>query len=109
MEAEDNVMNDELLFFKFDFTPSSFFLTTMMNIPYYANQKETEATRLHSTDPIYLRFHSTMVRQLHQRSFLEMILSSKRIVFTVFCHYLHIKAKNGRCRIGKFVTRHLSN
>ncbi|CAO3588671.1 unnamed protein product [Absidia cylindrospora] len=66
----------DLTFFKFDFD-GSFFSDGMIRHPYYADREATDYTRYQSTNPIYIRFHYTMVRQLKQQTFLDMMLSSK--------------------------------
>ncbi|CAO3588668.1 unnamed protein product [Absidia cylindrospora] len=66
----------DLRFFKFDFDGSSF-SDVMINKRYYSNQEASGRTRLQSTNPVYIRFHYTMVRQLKQQTFLDMMLLSK--------------------------------
>ncbi|ORY99634.1 hypothetical protein BCR42DRAFT_430127 [Absidia repens] len=71
--------NAEVTFFKFDFhdDASSCFDDMIMNTPYYANQEEAIMTRAKTSNPIYIRFHYTMIRQLRQQTFLDMMLNSK--------------------------------
>ncbi|CAO3588627.1 unnamed protein product [Absidia cylindrospora] len=64
-------------FFTFDFDDTSSFVKDMLKRPYYENQHEAMMTRLETTNPIYIRFHYTMIQQLGQQTFLEMILCSK--------------------------------
>ncbi|ORZ02118.1 hypothetical protein BCR42DRAFT_497159 [Absidia repens] len=71
-----SVMDDEFRFFKFDFEDASF-ADAMLKTTYYVNRKESRETKMFSTNPIYIRFHYTMIRHLKQQTFLEMILGSK--------------------------------
>ncbi|ORY99635.1 hypothetical protein BCR42DRAFT_213772 [Absidia repens] len=68
--------NKEFTFFKFDFHDTSF-SDAIINARYYANQEKTISTNSRTTNPVYIRFHHTMIHQLSQQTFLEMILSSK--------------------------------
>ncbi|ORZ04117.1 hypothetical protein BCR42DRAFT_497124 [Absidia repens] len=67
---------EKLSFFKFDFNDSSF-SDFMMDVDYYKDQSEVKFTRSRTTNPVYIQFHSTMIRQLRQQTFLEMMLRSK--------------------------------
>ncbi|CAO3588638.1 unnamed protein product [Absidia cylindrospora] len=58
-------------FFNFDFDAK------LMDAPYYADEDASRLTRSESTNPIYIRFHYTMTRQLSQQTFLQMMLGSK--------------------------------
>ncbi|ORZ06434.1 hypothetical protein BCR42DRAFT_456411 [Absidia repens] len=66
---------EDFTFFKFDFHDSPF-SDKMINAPYY-NESNATNTRAASTNPVYIQFHYTMIRQLRQQTFLDMILSSK--------------------------------
>ncbi|CAO3588697.1 unnamed protein product [Absidia cylindrospora] len=72
----DGIEMDEFTFFKFDFDDASF-SDVIMNTRYYSTSAHTSHTRSTSTNPIYIRFHYTMIQQLSQQLFLEMILASK--------------------------------
>ncbi|ORZ06412.1 hypothetical protein BCR42DRAFT_397718 [Absidia repens] len=69
------VMDDAFSFFKFDFDDPSF--ASILNSDIYLTESNTYITRKSSSNPVYIQFHYTMIRQLKQQSFLEMMLSSK--------------------------------
>ncbi|ORZ11606.1 hypothetical protein BCR42DRAFT_494098 [Absidia repens] len=59
----------EISFFKFDFNHPSFSTIKTAKV----NDRGQWAT----SDPVYLKFHQTMINQLNDQTFLEMILNSK--------------------------------
>ncbi|CAO3588628.1 unnamed protein product [Absidia cylindrospora] len=67
--------NAQVTFFKFDFDHDD--ASEMIKTGYYANPKETSITRSDTTNPVYIQFHYTMIRQLAQQTFLDRMLSSK--------------------------------
>ncbi|CAO3601412.1 unnamed protein product [Absidia cylindrospora] len=62
-------------FFKFDFDNPLFSSTLSTNL--YSMELNIDFTRMYSSNPVFTRFHCTMIRQLKQKSFLEMMLASK--------------------------------
>ncbi|ORY99641.1 hypothetical protein BCR42DRAFT_457481 [Absidia repens] len=77
---DDNIvfrcLNEEFTFFKFDLDDDTFPDLTMMQY-YKENQHQSRIDRLRSTNPVYKRFHYTLIRHLNQQTFLEMLLRSK--------------------------------
>ncbi|ORZ06435.1 hypothetical protein BCR42DRAFT_427141 [Absidia repens] len=71
-----NDMDEKFTFFKFDFDDSSF-SNDILYTTYYSNQEKTITSNSETSNPVYIRFHYTMIHQLSQRTFLEMILGSK--------------------------------
>ncbi|ORY97071.1 hypothetical protein BCR42DRAFT_444754 [Absidia repens] len=69
------MVKEELIFFKFDFEDSSF-SRPILYTDYY-DHATLGLLRSSTTKPVYIRFHCTMIRQLAQQTFLEMILLSK--------------------------------
>ncbi|ORZ06470.1 hypothetical protein BCR42DRAFT_427188 [Absidia repens] len=61
-------------FFKFDFDDLSH---STNNDSLFATTTDTAKTRTFSSNPVYLKLHYTMTRQLNQQTFLDMILKSK--------------------------------
>ncbi|CAO3593799.1 unnamed protein product [Absidia cylindrospora] len=78
-------------FFKFDFDNPSF-STAILNTTMYANATVSLRTREHTSNPVYIQFHYMMIKQLSTQTFLQMMLTSKRIGFTVSYHCQSIKA-----------------
>ncbi|ORZ02114.1 hypothetical protein BCR42DRAFT_429677 [Absidia repens] len=72
---DDDVKKVPFTFFKFDFVDDPYFSKLAAMI--YANQAKVMRTRSTTTNPVYMRFHYTMTRQLNQQTFLEIILGSK--------------------------------
>ncbi|ORY97069.1 hypothetical protein BCR42DRAFT_430490 [Absidia repens] len=66
----------EFIFFQFNFEDPSF-ITRIVNTNYYRNENESQFMRSRTSNPVYIRFHNTMICQLAQQTFLEMILVSK--------------------------------
>ncbi|CAO3588674.1 unnamed protein product [Absidia cylindrospora] len=64
------------VFFKFDFEDASF-SNMILKHPYYSDEDQSHYTRSNTSNPVYIRFHYTMIRQLAQQTFLEMMLGSK--------------------------------
>ncbi|ORZ07413.1 hypothetical protein BCR42DRAFT_426220 [Absidia repens] len=65
-------------FFKFDFNDPVFSSSTMLsNTAFLSNTDVPPDARPNSSNPVYLKFHHTLISQLNQRSFLEMMLISK--------------------------------
>ncbi|ORZ07439.1 hypothetical protein BCR42DRAFT_426254 [Absidia repens] len=63
------------LFFKFDFDgPSAVILNTKDDL--FSTPDVTAETRSSSSNPVYLKLHHTLMRQLNRQTFLEMILKS---------------------------------
>ncbi|ORZ07409.1 hypothetical protein BCR42DRAFT_153167 [Absidia repens] len=62
-------------FFKFDFNDTSFSDTQKLDL--LANPEVAPNMRWYTSNPVYLKFHYILVRQLKQQSFLEKILRSK--------------------------------
>ncbi|CAO3588633.1 unnamed protein product [Absidia cylindrospora] len=69
-------LNNEFTFFKFGFDDHSYPDEAMLAF-YNQTQHESRIDRLHSSNPVYDRFHYTLIRHLHQQTFVEMILKSK--------------------------------
>ncbi|ORZ06409.1 hypothetical protein BCR42DRAFT_456391 [Absidia repens] len=67
--------NKRFMFFRFDFTDPSF--SAILNTNFFATSQYTYNTRLFSSNPVYLKFYYTLIRQLNEQTFLEMILKSK--------------------------------
>ncbi|CAO3601421.1 unnamed protein product [Absidia cylindrospora] len=66
-EMHNTFMDKPFMLFDFDF-----------NDPFHAEmQTTTRSWKTATSDPVYLTFHQTMLRQLKDQTFLEMILKSK--------------------------------
>ncbi|CAO3588650.1 unnamed protein product [Absidia cylindrospora] len=68
--------NGEVSFFTFDFNDTSF-SDAILDTGYYSNGFKSYHTRMRTSNPIYIHFHYTMIRQVNKQTFLEMILRSK--------------------------------
>ncbi|CAO3588502.1 unnamed protein product [Absidia cylindrospora] len=73
---DHNLVNKEALtFFTFDFKDDSF-SDAIVNTDHTSIENGSLFTKKGSINPVYIRFHSTAIRQLRQQTFLEMMLSS---------------------------------
>ncbi|CAO3593645.1 unnamed protein product [Absidia cylindrospora] len=69
-------LKGEFTFFKFDFSGNLSLPSVIDNKDIYSIDN-IHLTRKYSSNPVYIEFHSMMIRQLKKQTFLEMMLKSK--------------------------------